>query len=234
MGGTWQASDFWKNPMCGRFTFLDPSSVAEAFGLSPPIPELAPRYNAAPSQTIAVVALKRGAGERRLGLLKWGLVPSWANDPAAGPKPINARADSLDKPTFRDAFRSKRCLIPADGFYEWSTVASKKRATHFRMKNRSLFAFAGLWEFWTDGTEKLATCCIITTDANELVGTIHNRMPAIVPRAAYGAWLSTDTPPIEVNSILAPYPSEEMDALVVGPAVNSPRNAGPECLQPAA
>lgn len=166
--------------MCGRFTYLDPPKVAEEFRLSLPPPELAPRYNAAPSQTIAVVALKRGAGERELALLKWVLVPSWANDPTGGPKPINARADSLFKTTFRDAFQSKHCLIPANGFYEWAMVGSRKRATHFRMKDRSLFAFAGLWEFWTDGTEKLVTCCIITPDANELVGTIHNRMPVIV------------------------------------------------------
>ena len=216
--------------MCGRFTFLDAGRIRETFDLSGPIPELAPRYNVAPSQTIAVVALKRKAEGRGLALLRWGLVPSWANDPTTGPKPINARADSLDKPTFRDAFRSKRCLIPADGFYEWATVGSKKRATHFRMKDRSLFAFAGLWEFWTDGAEKLATCCLITTDANELVGTIHDRMPVILSSSAYGAWLSADSPLRELRAILKPYPAGEMDAAPVGPKVNSPKYDGPECL----
>ena len=216
--------------MCGRFTFSDPAGVAEAFDLTAPIPELRPRYNVAPSQTIAVVARKRNAEGRGLALLRWGLVPSWANDPTTGPKPINARADSLDKPTFRDAFRSKRCLIPADGFYEWATVRSQKRATHFRRKDRVLFAFAGLWEFWTDGTDKLATCCIITADTNELVRSIHNRMPVILPKSAYGAWLSADTPLSELRAILKPYPAEELAAAQVGPRVNSPKYDGPECL----
>ena len=157
-------------------------------------------------------------------------ISSWVSDPTAGPKPINARADSLDKPTFRDAFRSKRCLIPADGFYEWATVGSKKRATHFRMKDRSLFAFAGLWEFWTDGTKKLATCCIITTGANELVGTIHDRMPVILPSSTYCAWLAADSPAPTLRAMLTPFPAEKMEAVTVGPKVNSPKFDGPECL----
>ncbi len=216
--------------MCGRFSFLDIGRIRETFDLTGAIPELVPRYNVAPSQTIAVIARKRNTDERGLALLRWGLVPSWANDPKTGPKPINARADSLDKPTFRDAFRSKRCLIPADGFYEWAMVRSKKRATHFRMKDRSAFAFAGLWEFWTDGAEKLATCCLITTDANDLVGTIHNRMPVILPSSAYSPWLSTDTPAVNLRALLMPYPAEDMDADPVGPGVHSPKNDGPGCL----
>jgi putative SOS response-associated peptidase YedK len=160
-------------------------------------------------------------------------VPSRSNDPSTGPKPINARSDSLDKPTFREAFRSKWCLIPADGFFEWSTVGGKKRATHFRMRDRSLFAFAGLWEFWTDGAEKLATCCIITTDANELVGTIHNRMPVMLPKANYASWLSAETGIAEVQGMLRPYPADEMEAVAVGPAINSPRNEGPDLLNSA-
>lgn len=119
-------------------------------------------------------------GRTRVGFAEVGFGAELGQRPDGGPKPINARADSLFKTTFRDAFQSKHCLIPANGFYEWAMVGSRKRSTHFRMKDRSLFAFAGLWEFWTDGTEKLVTCCIITPDANELVGTIHNRMPVIV------------------------------------------------------
>ena len=216
--------------MCGRFSYLDVERIRETFDLSGPIPELVPRYNVAPSQTIAVIALKRNTVERGLAMLRWGLVPSWANDPKTATKPINARADSLDKPTFRNAFRSQRCLVPADGFYEWATVGSKKRATHFRMKDRSLFAFAGLWEFWTDGAEKLATCCLITTDANDLVSTIHNRMPVILPSSAHSAWLSTDTSAVNLRALLTPYPAEDMDAVPVGPGVNSPRYDGSECL----
>ena len=130
--------------ICGRVTLSSGSRVAAAFEFAEPIPELKPRYNIAPCQTVAVVALKRDGTQRGLALLKWGLVPSWSDDPSTGPRPISARSDSLDKPTFREAFRSKRCLIPADGFFEWSTVGGKKRVTHFRMRDRSLFAFAGL------------------------------------------------------------------------------------------
>ena len=216
--------------MCGRFTLLETDQIGETFDLAGPIPELTPRYNVAPSQTIAVVAWKRNTAARGLALLRWGLVPSWASDPSTGPRPINARADSLDKPTFRDAFRSKRCLIPADGFYEWATVGSTKRATHFRMKDRSVFAFAGLWEFWTNATEKLATCCLITTESNALVASIHNRMPVILPKSAYASWLSADTPHGELGAVLKPYPAEEMEAVPVGPQVNSPKYDVPECV----
>ena len=218
--------------MCGRFTLTEPRGLAEAFDLDEPLPPLSPRFNVAPAQTVAVVAYKRNAGTQRgLALLRWGLVPSWSNDPSKAPKPINARSDSLDKPTFREAFRTKRCLIPADGFYEWSTVGTQKWATHFRLKDRSLFAFAGLWEFWTNGCEKLATCCIVTTDANALVGTVHNRMPVLLPKSAYDAWLSTETPGSELLRLLQPYPAEEMEGVAVGQGVNSVKNEGPELLE---
>ena len=218
--------------MCGRFTLTDPSRLAEEFDLDLPVPELAPRYNAAPSQTIAVIALKRiDAVRRGLALLRWGLVPSWAADPNSGPRPINARADSLEKPTFRDAFRGKRCLIPADGFFEWEKIGGSKRATHFKMRDAKPFAFAGLWEYWTDGVEKLATCCIITTEANELVGTIHNRMPVVLPKSAYSAWLAHPTSPFDLLEMLRPYPAEEMTASPVGPSVNSVKNEGPSCIE---
>lgn len=216
--------------MCGRFTFTDPNLLPDAFGVSGPIPELAPRYNIAPSQSIAVIALKRNGDERAVALLKWGLVPSWANDPRRGIRPINARSDSLDKPMFRDAFRSQRCLIPADGFYEWTTAGRKKSATHFKMKDSSPFAFAGLWEFWSDGVEKLATCAIITTDANEVVAAVHNRMPVIVPKSGYGAWLSNETPRGELLDLLKPYPFEDMVGVPVGTKVNSVSSTGRDPL----
>ena len=222
----------YHNRMCGRFSFLEPARVAEAFHLDPPVPVLTPRYNASPGQAVAVIALKRDAIRRGLALLQWGLVPSWSPDPRRGPRPINARSDSLDKPTFRDAFRGKRCLIPADGFYEWAKAGTGKRATHFRMKDAALFAFAGLWEFWTDGAQKLATCCIITTDANAVVAPLHDRMPVILPESAHDPWLANDTTPADLRALLRPYPLEPMEAAPVGPAVNSPRNDGPECLAP--
>ncbi len=220
--------------MCGRFTFTDPRALAEAYGVTGPIPEFAPRYNVAPSQAIPVIALKRDGLGRGVAMLKWGLVPHWAADPKSGPRPINVRAESLGSPTFRDAFRARRCLIPADGFYEWSTVGKKKIATHFRLASGAPFAFAGLWDFWTDGSERLATCAIITTEANAVVGAVHDRMPAIVPATRYAAWLSNETDPVERLDLLQPYPSDELVGRTVGSAVNSPRVDGPDCLGPTA
>ena len=206
--------------MCGRFILSDPTRLRDEFELDLPLPDLEPRFNIAPSQLIAVVALKRNDATRRgLALLRWGLVPSWANDPKSGPRPINARSDSLDKPTFREAFRAKRCLIPADGFYEWAKVGKSKRPIQFRRKDRTPFAFAGLWEFWTDGTEKLATCCIITTDANEVVAPIHNRMPVILPDSTYHTWLANTTARSDLEALLRPFPAEVMDAAPVDPGV---------------
>ena len=159
-------------------------------------------------------------------------LPSWSNDPNAGPKPVNARSDSLNKPTFRDAFRSKRCLIPADGFYEWATVGKAKQPHHFRMRSRRPFAFAGLWEVWTDGATKLITCCLITTDANDLVRPIHDRMPVILKPEDYTPWLDHSTPFETVKALLKPFPAEEMESITVSPHVNKPINDGPECLEP--
>lgn len=221
--------------MCGRFTLSKPvRAVAELFKLAEPPAELAPRYNIAPSQPVAAVAPKRDGVTRGLAFLKWGLVPSWADGATGGYKPTNARSDSLHKPMFREAFRVKRCLIPADGFYEWKAEGKKKLPVHFRLTDDAVFGMAGLWEVWTDGTTKLATCCLITTEANAVVGAYHDRMPVIVPPEAHAAWLAFDTPERELRALLRPYPAERMLAQPANPIVNKAAVEGPECLSPAA
>jgi putative SOS response-associated peptidase YedK len=222
--------------MCGRFTRSGPvREVAKLFELSEPPTELAPRYNVAPSQVIAVVGLKPN-GNRGLAMLKWGFVPHWSNDPKPKIAPINARAETLlDKPMFREAFQQKRCLIPADGFYEWAKTKPKKTPYHIRLKGGGLFAFAGLWDVWKgDNNERVGTCCIITTAANELVQPLHERMPVILRPDEYAAWLDDETPMSQVQAMLRPYPAEEMEIVAVGPLVNSPKYDQPECVTPAA
>ncbi len=219
--------------MCGRFTLSKPVKViADLFQLAEPPEILAPRYNIAPGQLIPVIALKPDGVRRGMAMLKWGLVPRWADTPQSGPRPINARADSLGKPTFREAFREQRCLIPADGFYEWRKVGKVKQPVHFRMFDDSAFAFAGMWDVWTDGTHKQVTCCHITTEANDLVGQYHDRMPVILPPEAYEAWLAVDTPEKSLRELLRPYPAELMTAFPVSTRVNTATNEGPECLIP--
>jgi putative SOS response-associated peptidase YedK len=218
--------------MCGRYSVTDPESIPETFGVEG-VPALARRYNVAPSQTIAVIGLKPDGTTRGLALLRWGLVPSWSNDPDPKIKPINVRGESVMF-KFGEQLRQKRCLIPASGFYEWATVAGKKGARHFTMRDGRLFAFAGLWDVWRGDGKSLLTCCLITTHANDLVRPVHDRMPVIVPRASYDEWLDPDTPEARLVCLLRPYPADEMQLTEVGPAVNSPKNDGPQCVAPAA
>ena len=165
-----------------------------------------------------------------VALLKWGLVASWANDPARGPKPINARAESVDH-KFGEQFRDKRCLILTDGFYEWALIGGKKRANLFTLADGTPFAFAGLWDTWrADGQRPLVTICMVTTTANDVVRPVHDRMPVILPTECYAEWLDPATPVKRLLVLLKPYPAELMTAREVGSAVNSPRNDGPECL----
>jgi putative SOS response-associated peptidase YedK len=219
--------------MCGRFTLaVRPERLARTFCLSGPTPAISPRYNISPTQDVAVVA-RRGDGSWGLARLKWGFVPSWANGPTDGVRPINARADSLGKPLFRAAFNAQRCLIAADGFYEWATVGKKKVAHHFRMANGEPFGIAGLWSHWTDGTARLTTCCLITTTPNPLVAAVHDRMPAILPADVWDRWLDPATPIVGLSALLAPYPAGGMVSAAVGPAVNRAGYDGPDCLAPA-
>jgi putative SOS response-associated peptidase YedK len=223
--------------MCGRYTLrVSPAELAEIFGVLEAI-EWSPRYNIAPTQTVAAVRSMENGNGRRLSLLKWGLVPSWADDPKIGSNLINARAETVaTKPAFRTALRKKRCLVPADGFYEWQAVPGRKTKQPFFIGVRDVpvFAFAGLWEHWTspEGTP-LETCTIITTEANELMRPVHNRMPVILDPQDYGRWLDRDRQdPQEVLPLLRPYPAEKMQLIPVSTLVNSPRNDRPDCVQP--
>jgi putative SOS response-associated peptidase YedK len=221
--------------MCGRYTLRTPvEKLAEEFGFDASSVEVPPNYNVAPTQEVAAV-LSEG-GERRLELLRWGLIPSWADDPGIGSRMINARAETApEKPSFRRAFRERRCLIPADGFYEWKRMNGAKQPYYMRMREGRPFAFAGLWESWRDdGGPEVRSCAILTTAPNALAGEIHNRMPVILPAGSYDAWLDPEAEKEELVALLAPYPEAEMEAYPVSRFVNSPSNNDPRCIEPAA
>jgi putative SOS response-associated peptidase YedK len=221
--------------MCGRYTLRTPvGRLAEEFGFEASSVELPPNYNVAPTQEVAAV-LSEG-GERRLELLRWGLIPPWADDPQIGSRMINARSETApEKPSFRRAFRERRCLIPADGFYEWKRMNGSKQPYYIHMKEGRPFAFAGLWESWKDnGGPEIRSCAILTTKPNALAGEIHDRMPVILPAGSYDAWLDPDAERDELYGLLAPYPEDEMEAYPVSRFVNSPSNNDPRCIEPAA
>jgi putative SOS response-associated peptidase YedK len=217
--------------MCGRFTLrAKPDTLAELFLLAEP-PDWSPRYNIAPTQPVPVVRHK-GDGGREFVRLRWGLVPSWAKE-VGGPPLINARAETVaTKPAFRSALKQRRCLIPADGFYEWLKAGKKKQPFSFRLWDDKPFAFAGLWERWTGGEQPLESCTIITTDSNELVRPTHDRMPVILPVRYHAEWLDPDVrDPDRLVTMLRPYPAEEMVATPLSDWVNSPRHDDPRCLE---
>ena len=208
------------------------ADVAKAFDVVAESPTM-PLFNIAPTQ--AVMALRAGErGPREICSLKWGLVPSWADDAAIGSRMINARAESVaTKPAYRQAFKSRRCLVAADGFYEWQKNGRRKQPYYIRLKDDRPFGFAGVWERWTKAGQPIETCSIITTDANELVAGIHNRMPVIVPPEAYELWLSPETQEVELlQSLLRPYPAGEMVAYPVSTRVNRATCNEPECIEP--
>jgi putative SOS response-associated peptidase YedK len=219
--------------MCGRFVLaIDPAELRAAFPWLHVSDEVKPRYNIAPTQPVAVVA---NDGLNKLDYYLWGLIPSWAKDPEIGNRLINARAETLaEKPAFRAAFRRRRCLILANGFYEWQKNPDGKTKTpmYIHLASGTPFAFAGLWELWTspDGSE-VRSCTIITTQPNALMAPIHNRMPVILPAEAHSTWLDpTDRRPEDLNTLLKPYPAAEMIAYQVSRLVNSPNNDTPECI----
>jgi putative SOS response-associated peptidase YedK len=220
--------------MCGRFTLTTPApKVTELLDVSPLLPGIEPRYNIAPTQPVAAARL--GDGGRELVLLRWGLVAPWAKD-LKGVTPINARADGVAyKPMFRHSFKRRRCLIPADGFLEWKAVGGKKQPYHFRRRDAEPFAFAGIWEQWQpQGADALESCAIVTTEANELVRPVHDRMPVLLRREDFSRWLDPSTPAEQLLALLRPYPAEEMVAVPVSTRVNNARNEGPACLEPVA
>jgi putative SOS response-associated peptidase YedK len=220
--------------MCGRFTLSDPDAdLAVQFNL-PEIPDLKPRYNIAPTQPVAAVRVAADGANREMVMLHWGLVPFWAKDPAIGSRMINARSETVaEKPAFRAAFRRRRCLVVADGFYEWQKQNGGKQPYYIRMRAAQPFAFAGLWEHWEGDTDSIESCTLLTTEPNELVRPLHNRMPVIVRPDDYALWLDPDVQALErLQSLLGPYSSDEMDAYPVSRWVNRPHNDDPQCIEP--
>jgi putative SOS response-associated peptidase YedK len=219
--------------MCGRYTLSTPAGrLAEEFRLDE-VAEIPPSYNVAPTQQVAAVLEEDG--KRRLEALRWGLVPAWADDPGIGARMINARSETApEKPSFRRAFRGRRCLIPADGFYEWKRENGGKQPYYFRMQDGRPFAFAGLWESWDKDGGELRTCAILTTRANPVLEGIHDRMPVILPPDSYDAWLDPDADREELGELMIPYPGDDLETYPVSRFVNSPRNNDERCIEPAA
>mgnify|MGYP000853121247 FL=1 len=222
--------------MCGRFSLtLDADEVRQALRLGEIPPDWQPRYNIAPSQPVAVVM---DAETRDVRWMRWGLIPSWAKDETIGSRLINARAETLvEKPSFRSAFARRRCLILADGFYEWlrpATGKGRSQPYYFRLKSRKPFALAGLWETWRSAPEAqpLTTCTIITCAANAMVAPVHERMPVMLAEEPAWDWLTIDHQAV-LRAMLAPFPPEEMEALPVERFVNDPAFDSPDCLKPA-
>jgi putative SOS response-associated peptidase YedK len=220
--------------MCGRFTLTQSAEkITEFFGLSE-VSELAPRYNIAPSQLIAAIVQDKENQENKLKWMRWGLIPSWAKDTKIGYKLINARSETLtEKPSFRNAFKRRRCLIIADGFYEWQKQEKHKQPYYIQLRDKQPFAFAGLWETWQpeDG-EAIISCTIITTEANAVMQPIHDRMPVILSPDVYEQWLDpTFDQSNDLLESLKPYDSE-MIATPVSNVVNNPVHDQPECVEP--
>ena len=217
--------------MCGRFTLTRVDEVVSVFELNER-PELEVRYNIAPSQEVLVVR-PSAEGDRRASFMKWGLIPriSRSSDP---PPCINARSETVDrKISFRESFRLRRCLIPSDGFYEWRRERGFKQPFHFCLKNRELFAFAGLWDRWAKEQGKgIETCTILTTPPNDLVADIHDRMPAILDRSRLDLWLDPEATPARLMDVLGPFPARQMEKVAVNPGVNRTDFDSPECLDP--
>ncbi|MBV9047520.1 MAG: SOS response-associated peptidase [Solirubrobacterales bacterium] len=221
--------------MCGRYTLAapDPAAVRARFPIGESI-EIRRRYNVAPGDDVLAVTTDR-EGRARGDLLRWGLVPAWAKSPDTGLKMINARVETVaERPAFRSAFERFRCLIIADGFYEWRRApGAPRQAFHITRADRAPFAFAGLWSIWHgDHDNRLRTCTILTTAANSAIAHLHDRMPIILARADEAAWLDAATPPRRLAEILAGLAPGQTTIDPVGPAVNDARYDGPECLSP--
>jgi len=219
--------------MCGRYALhANPHVVALQFGLTTD-PEFKPLYNIAPSLQILAVREDKERG-RHTDLYRWGLIPSWAKDLSIGNRMANARAETVaEKPSFKSAFKRWRCLVPASGFYEWKAVAGKKLPYYVRPKRDELFGLAGITELWHGREGEVRSVCLITTEPNELMREIHDRMPVILPREDYGAWLDpSNQDPATLSVFLRPFPTAQMEAYPVGRAVSNARNEGKELIEP--
>jgi putative SOS response-associated peptidase YedK len=214
--------------MCARYNLhSDPKLLVDQFGVEVGIPM--PRFNIAPTQYVPLIRPSADRPGREVASLRWGLIPSWANDIKIGARHINARAETVaEKPAFRAAFKRRRCLVPASGFYEWTGPAKKRMPHLFSMRDARPFAFAGLWEKWERVGEQIESFTILTTEANELCAKYHDRMPVIVHRNDYDLWMTGE--PSEVSALFHPYPCDDMTARPLSPRVNNSRNEGPELL----
>ncbi|MBW2229840.1 MAG: SOS response-associated peptidase [Deltaproteobacteria bacterium] len=228
--------------MCGRMVLTRSArEIAEAFDVAQgeALLELGSSWNVAPTQEVVGVRADED-GSRRLGLLHWGLIPFWAKDRSAAGRMINARAETAAvKPSFRDALRRRRCIVPADGFYEWQRPEAGSKAPrvphYFRRRDGGLLAIAGLWEEWTDKVsgEIVESCTLLTTDANEVVARIHHRMPVLLDAADYAGWLDPKlAEPQDVQGLLVAAPEDMLESIRVSTLVNSPRNNQPACIEP--
>jgi putative SOS response-associated peptidase YedK len=218
--------------MCGRFVInLSPDLVAKVFGLAE-VPDLSPRYNVAPSQSIPVIR-EAADGSRRLSMMRWGLVPAWAKEVGEGL--INARSETVnEKPSFRQAFRQRRCILVASAFYEWQKVDNAKLPYCIRMADGAPMPFAGIWETWRSPEgQVLETCAILTTNANATVAPIHDRMPVILHPDEIGLWLDREVHEVEkLAELFMPYPADRLEAYRVSTLVNSPANDTSACIEP--
>jgi len=222
--------------MCGRYSITVPTNqLAERFDAAPPTEAPAPHYNASPTQALPVLL---NEGERQIQLLRWGLIPHWSKDMSTAYKMINARSETLDeKPSYRDPFNKRRCLVLADGFYEWQKTGKGKIPMRFTLKSGEPFAFAGLWENWKDPNDPdgnwLRTFTIITGQPNSLVAPVHDRMPMILLPENEKAWLDNEAGPTIWHDILRPYPAELMRAYPVSTRLNVTTNDDPSLIAPA-
>lgn len=220
--------------MCGRFSLSQTAeALAQDFHVQT-VPEVESQYNIAPTQMVLAVLYNPDSKQREFKRLHWGLIPSWAKDSKLGSKLINARAETVvEKPAFRSAFKHRRCLIVADGFYEWQQQAGRKQPFYFRLQNQQPFGFAGLWEQWeSSAKQSIASCTILTTQPNELVQPFHDRMPVILKQQDYDLWLDPQVQkPEPLQQLLQPYPASSMTAYPVSNAVNNPKYNSQECVR---
>ncbi|HEX8522107.1 MAG TPA: SOS response-associated peptidase [Tepidisphaeraceae bacterium] len=219
--------------MCGRYTLINLAYLTDLFPWITEVPEAPPRYNIAPTQPILAVA---NHDKSHLHPFLWGLIPFWAKDPSIGSQMCNARAETLaEKNSYKHAFKRRRCLIPADGFYEWKHVpgSKTKQPMYIRMKSGKPFAFAGLWETWnSDDGSQLKSCTIITTNPNSLIEPIHNRMPAIIRPEHHERWLDpVEKSPQKLTELLSPHPASEMEVYPISTQVNNVRNESPDLIK---
>ena len=222
--------------MCGRYTLSTPTDLLADLMEVRAAPELTGRYNIAPTQEAPILRISGDSSSvREILPLRWGLVPFWADDPAIGNRMINARCETVaEKPSFRTSFKKRRCVVLADGFYEWQKTSGSKQPYFFRLKNRQPFGMAGLWDRWDKGdAPALETFTILTTTPNELVAQAHHRMPVILPHSDVGRWLDPDADiRSDFDDLWDPYPMTEMEGFPVSTYVNNPANDTPRCIEP--